>query len=428
VKTRKLLVLDTSYAYEAIRSRKLEDSVTCRDLTGFFEHVWTVHPFASLVSEGQTAPFGAPERHELAAAHTFIDGKIGRFDALAGIPVLNFAASQADIIARLVALIRREGISAIRAGDPLYNGLLGLLLARACGIPLVVRVNANYDKIHESTKRPMMPRFFRSYALEKKVLRFVLSRTDLVAAVNDDNLRFAIANGARPERSTIFRYGNLIDKRHVAPPETRDLSGAVLREIWPEPRRFLLHVGRLESAKLPEDPLRVLAEVRGRGHDVSLLMVGDGQQRGALQELARELEIADHVVFCGNRDQDWLSRVIPLAAVVLSPLTGRALSEAAFGAAPIVAYDLDWQGELIRTGETGELVPSRSIEAMADSVIRFLSDPEYARTMGAAVRRRAFEMLDPETLDEHERRQYAALLARFEAERAGKRRTLSART
>ena len=69
---RKLLVIDTSYGLEAIRARKLEESVTCRDLDGFFEHVWTVHPFASLVSEGRTAPFGEAEVHALGAAHTFI--------------------------------------------------------------------------------------------------------------------------------------------------------------------------------------------------------------------------------------------------------------------------------------------------------------------------------------------------------------------
>jgi glycosyltransferase involved in cell wall biosynthesis len=235
----------------------------------------------------------------------------------------------------------------------------------------------------------------------------------MVAAVNQDNLDFAIANGARPEFSTIFRYGNLIDKRHIAPPESRELSGAVLKEFWDEPRRFLLHIGRLQSLKFPEDPIKVLAEVRRRGHDVKLLMVGDGVERGALVALAREIGIESDVVFSGNRDQDWLARVIPLAAAVLSPLTGRALSEAAFGAAPIVAYDLDWQGELIRTGETGELVPFRLIEKMADAVESFLVNALYARKMGDAARKRAFEILDPETLDRHEREKYTELFLRF---------------
>ena len=408
--SRKLLVIDTSYAYDAIVERQLQDSVTCRDLGGFFEHVWTVHPFASVVGEA-ARPFGVPDFHEMNGAHTFIDGKIGRFDALRKAPMFNFLASQGDLVVRLTTLIRREGISAIRAGDPLYNGLLGLFLARSNRIPLVVRVNANFDKMFEATGRPTNPRLFRSIKVEKRVLRFVLSNADLVAAVNQDNLDFAIAYGARRGHSTIFRYGNLIDKRHVVPPETRDKSWSNLKELWPEPCRFMLHVGRLESIKRPADPIRVLGILKKRGVDVKLVMVGDGVMHDELVALARELGVANDVAFVGNRGQEWLAQVTPLAAVVLSPITGRALTEAAFGAAPIVAYDLDWQGELIRTGETGELVPP-SPEPMADAAERLLRDPAYARAMGNAVRKRAFEMLDPATLDQHERDSYTKLFER----------------
>ena len=91
-----------------------------------------------------------------------------------------------------------------------------------------------------------------------------------------------------------------------------------------------------------------------------------------LQQLARQLGVADHIVFAGNRDQEWLSRVIPHAAAVLAPSAGRALSEVAFGAAPTVAYDNDWHSELVQHGVTGALVPHRDVEAMAESTITFL--------------------------------------------------------
>jgi glycosyltransferase involved in cell wall biosynthesis len=409
---RKLLVLDTSYAYEAIVARGLETSVTCRDLDGFFEHVWTVHPFASLVTEGETTRFGAPDVHALAAAHTFIDGKIGRFAALHPFMRLNFFLEQSRLFVRLATLIRNEKISAIRAGDPLYCGLFGLCLARASGIPLVVRVGSNLDKIHAATGQLAMPRLLPSRELERWVIRLVLTRADLVAAPNQDNLDFALANGARPDRTTLFRYGNLIDKRHLAAPETRD-AGAILAELWPEPQRFILHIGRLEPVKCPDDVLRVIAELRQRGHDLKAVLVGDGRMRAELGQLAVALGVEAHVTFCGNRDQEWLARIIPLAAAVVSPLTGRALAEAAFGGAPIVAYDLDWQRELVRTDETGILVPARDWRAMADGVERFLGDPAYARRMGDAARRRAQALLEPAALDEHDRAAYTSLFRRF---------------
>ena len=414
--TEKLLVLDSSFCMEAIRQRGLEDSVTCRDLRGFFSHVWSVHPFASLVAvDHRTAKYGKPDWHALTEIHTFIDGKMGRFRFLSGLPPLNFLISQAGILAMLAGLVRREGISVIRAGDPLYLGLLGWALARLCRIPFVVRVGGNHDKVYASTRRPVQPRLFGSRRVEKIVERFVLSRADLVAGANEDNLNFALANGATPARSTLFRYGNLIDRRHFLPPAERGDAGQMLAEASVAPGRFLLYVGRLESVKHPEDVVRVLADVRRRGHDVKALLVGDGSLRSSLMEIAREHGVESQVVLAGNRNQEWLSKVIPVAGVVVSPHTGRALSEAALGAAPIVAYDVDWQAEVVKTGQTGELVPYKDWKGLADGAVRMLSDTAYAFRMGETARKQVLQMMSPEALDSHEREQYAKLLQSFRA-------------
>jgi glycosyltransferase involved in cell wall biosynthesis len=358
----------------------------------------------------------------LAPAHTFIEGKVGRFSLLRRLPALNFLIGQIGIFISLARLIHKESIRVIRVGDPLYLGLFGWALSRLCGIPLVIRVGGNHDKIYETTSQPIQRRLFYTRKIEKIVERFVFARADLVACVNQDNLAFALANGARSEFSTLFRYGNLIDKQHLTEPMERPDGRALLGELGVAPQRFLLCISRLESVKHPDDVVRVLAEVRRRGHDLKAVLVGDGQQRASLVELAGELGVQDHVVLCGNKDQQWLARVIPMAAVVMSPITGRALSEAAFGAAPIVAYDVDWQGELICSGITGELVPHRAWEKMADAVERFLNDPAYARAMGEAVRKRAFEMLDPTSLNQHERDQYTALLQRVERKHSSQSR------
>ena len=413
-----MLVLDASYSLEAIRSRKMEDSITCRDLDGFFKHVWTVHLFASLVtSKSWGLTYGKPAWYTLAPAHTFIEGKVGRYAALRWVKPLNFIFSQAGIFFTLYRLIRKEKISVIRVGDPLYLGMFGWLLARLCRIPIVVRIGGNYDKICETTGHAMMPRIFFSRKIEKKFERFILSRADLVAGANQDNLDFALRNGARPEYSTLFRYGNLINKFHFIEPYLRKDGISFLQKIEIEPYKFLLYIGRLESVKHPEDILKVLAEVRDNGYNMKAVLVGDGESKNLLINLSKKLGIEDQVVLCGNRDQEWLANVIPLAAVVVSPHTGRALLEAALGGAAIVAYDIDWQSELITTGLTGELVPYLDWEKMAESVTHFLNDVDYCATIKKAVRKKAMEMMDPTMLNEHERNQYLLLLNRTEKKR-----------
>jgi glycosyltransferase involved in cell wall biosynthesis len=407
---RKLLVIDTAFSFQAIRFRGLEDSVTCRDLNGYFSHVWSVHPFGSLVSDNLVEFFGSPDVHQINKTHTFIDGKFGRFSSLKFTPKLNFILAQIELIIRLVYLIKKERISVVRAADPLYNGLLGFVLSRVTRIPLLVRVGANHDKIFETTGKPMMPRLFPSRSIEKKIGQFVLARADCVAGANQDNLNFAIANAARPERTTLFRYGNLIDKLHFSAPDSRNVMIDWLKERNLASYKFLLYVGRLEPVKHADDVVKVLGELRRRGHKLNLLMVGDGQMRDNLVNLASEIGVSDDVVFCGNQNQSFLASIFPLAAVVLSPHTGRALTEAALAGARVVAYDIDWQREMIESGVTGELVQHKDWMQMANATDKILKSPPYAKSIGDALRKRALLMMDPDKLDEHERNTYSIIL------------------
>lgn len=412
---RKLLVLDTSYTLEMVRQRHLEAPILCRDLGGFFEHVWSVHPFATLLTSDEWGlRFGKPEIYRLAPRHTMVEGKVGRFAALKSLFAVNFLLGQIGLFLYLRRLVRTEGIRVIRAGSPLYLGLFGWALAGVCGIPLVIRVGGNHDKIFEATGLPLEPRLMRSRRIEKIVERFVFRRADLVAGANQDNLDFALANGATPDRSTLFRYGNLIDERHLAEPASRPKDDAYLAGMGITPGKFLLYVGRLERVKQPDDVVETLAEVRRQGFDVKAVLAGDGRMRSALSEQARALGVEDASVFAGNVGQDRLAELIPLAAAVVSPHTGRALTEAALGAAPVVAYDIDWQSELIEDGVTGILVPHGAVGQMAEGVVRLLSDPANARRLGKALRQRALSMLDPAKLDEHERQEYRKLLMRLE--------------
>jgi len=408
---RKLLVVDTSYTLEMIQERKIEASVTCRDLDGFFDHVWSVHPFAdSLTSEGWSEKFGRPSTYRLSERHTFIEGKVGRFGWLQKFFAINFLCSQASLLVELLRLVKHENINVIRVSSPLYVGLLGWLISRITGIPLVIRVGGNYDKIFETTGRPLEPRLLRSRKIEKVVERFVFGRAELIAGANQDNLDFAIANGAPPDRTTLFRYGNLLHPSHLLDPSQRALDERYLSDLGVQRGHFLLYVGRLETVKHPDHVIEVLARVRRRGFHLKAVLAGEGSMRDELVRRVRELGLEGEVIMPGNVAQDRLAELYVAAGVVVSPHTGRALSEAAFAAAAIAAYDVDWQSELITDGVTGMLVPHAEVDLLAAAVERLLDDRNYAARLGSALRARASEMLDPARLDAHERATYAALL------------------
>ena len=403
----KLLSLDTAYSLALIRARRLESVYVSRDLDGFFEHVWTVHPIVGASPEHDPATgMGPPSTGPLAPRHTMVEGKVARFAGLARVPALNLLLAQAELMLHLHRLIRREGISLINANDPSYTGLLGLVLARLNRLPLMITIVSNHDMYYAERGTPVYPRLFRRRSTEKRLERMVFARADLVAVGSDDNRRFAVANGARPERLAFLRYGDLVDPVHRVDPVERE---SVRKELGLGDRPFLITVSRLEPIKLAGDTLTVLASARRRVPSLAAVVVGDGVLRPQMEAQARELGIEDDVVFTGNRDQAWIARALSSADVVVSAITGRALVEASLSGTPIVAYDVEWQSEFIRDGRTGVIVPYRDTEAMADAACRLIEDPERAAGMASRARARTEEVLDPEA-NRSERRQVLARL------------------
>ena len=407
---RHMLVLDTAYTYEFLIDRGLTEFVTCKDVDGYFDHVWTVHSVASLFnSHASGLRYGRPVVRKLNERHTHIEGKIGRFKKLAWFPALNFTLAHLELIWLLLKVIKQNRIKIIRAEDAWNNGLLGLILSYAKKLPLVTGVWGNPDEARKLTKQPVLRRF-KWLWFEKLVERFVLRRSNVVMAQNHDNMKFILRQGVDKDKTVITRIGNLLDDVHFTAPNERESGFADLKALGVAGEVVLMGIFRLEPVKLPDHLVRVVALLKRRGYIVKGLLVGDGSMRETLIALSEELDVADQIVFCGNRHQKWLSRVIPLISVVVSPLTGRALAEAALGGVPIVAYDIDWHSEAVETGITGELVPYSNYSLMTDAVEKIIKNEEYGQTIGKNVRERMLKIMDPKANDRIMKNMYEELL------------------
>lgn len=387
-----LMVIDGSYNLAQIKARDLSHVLAIRHLDGFWPRVWSVHPVDNYQDEaGEGLQFGAPSIEEVGPNHFFVRARLGLFALFARVAPVNFILGQIYLLIFLVRLARRENIRVIRASDPLLCGLQGLYVARLSGAKLVIRVNGNNDALRKVTGKPIMPRLFRSEKVERWVESLTLGRADVVIVPSENYRQFALSKGAKPENCHEVRYGNLIDPRHIEP--------AANRTALPDPRLverpFLLYIGRLEFLKHSDHCLTVLRALRDKGHDINLCCVGDGAQRDDLIAMSADLGISDNVHFLGNQNQDYLSRIVPMAACVLSPITGRSLTEVAFGEAAIVAYDLDWQADLIIDGVSGLLVPAHDTDAMALGADKILKDAALAAHLGQGARARALEILEP---------------------------------
>ena len=156
-------------------------------------------------------------------------------------------------------------------------------------------------------------------------------------------------------------------------------------------RRNLVVVGRLSARKGQDIAIAAAALVRRRGFDVTLSLVGDeyAGYEAFVEELraSADAELPGDVVFAGFQDP---TPYVAEADVVLVPSRvepfGLVAVEGLLLGRPVVAAGVGGLSEIIRDGETGLLVPPGDPEALADAIVRLLSDPARATALGEAGR------------------------------------------
>lgn len=137
--------------------------------------------------------------------------------------------------------------------------------------------------------------------------------------------------------------------------------------------------------------LRAAACCRDRGVPCQIVLVGDGEERAALQTLAVELGLDAHTHLLGYRSD--VPRILPgLDAFALTSRTEGlplAVIEAMLSGVPVLATRVGGVPEIIRDGETGLLVPAGDDAALAAQVHRLLTQPDLRRQLAEAGRAHA---------------------------------------
>ena len=147
-------------------------------------------------------------------------------------------------------------------------------------------------------------------------------------------------------------------------------------------------VGRLAAVKNQAMLVRAIATLRARGRPVSLALVGDGDERPALEALARELGVADLVHVLGWRTD--VARVLGcLDVFALSSWTEglpMAVLEAMAAGTPVVSTAVGDVPRVLEGGRVGRLVPIDDDAALAATLDALFADDAARHALGAAAR------------------------------------------
>lgn len=181
----------------------------------------------------------------------------------------------------------------------------------------------------------------------------------------------------------------------------------------PPDARVILTVGRLissEPGKGIDTVIRALPKVLRAVPKCLYVVVGDGDDRNRLEQLAAQHDVRNRVHFVGRQAVSGLKEYYLRSEVFIMPSRqegfGIVFLEAMACGKPIIGGNHGGTPEIVEDGVTGFLVESGDVGSVADRLTRLLQDDMLRRQMGDAARRR----VEGNYTFEQFRRRFIALL------------------
>ena len=208
------------------------------------------------------------------------------------------------------------------------------------------------------------------------VVTFSINESDAITAVSqnlrEETYRFF---DIRKEIEVIY---NFVDVKRF---DKKPLD-AFRQVIAPDNEKILIHASNFRKVKRIDDVIKVFAKVQATIPS-KLLMVGDGPERHAAEELCRQLGVDEQVRFLGKQEQ--MEDILAVSDVFLLPSEyesfGLAALEAMAARVVVISSNAGGLAEINIPGETGFLADVGDTEAMSNYAIQLLSNPDYLASM-----------------------------------------------
>ena len=216
--------------------------------------------------------------------------------------------------------------------------------------------------------------------------RAALRQADIIISISNFTRREgAVVNGLRENKIELLPCAlDPFWERENAPSRRQAITNLPV----------ILTVARLaqsERYKGIDTVLTSLPAVRAAIPGVKYVIVGDGDDRLRMTELARSLGIADCVEFRGRVSSAELARAYDECSLFAMPSQkegfGIVFLEAALFAKPSVAGNHGGSPEVV-SPETGRLVQYGDVKALTDTLIDLLANPQVTHGLGNAARER----------------------------------------
>ena len=303
------------------------------------------------------------------------------FDARQPFPVVRHPTSLMlpvpSVARRAVRALERHGCDTVLFGAAAPLGLLAPVLRRA-GAKRIVAITHG----HEAG--------WAALPVARGLLRRIGDGADVLTYLGE-YFRVRIAGAVSPAAAA--RLARLAPGVDVATFRPGAGGAEVRRRLGLDDRPVVLCVSRLVPRKGQDTLLRAWPRVLAAAPDARLLLVGSGPFGKNLHDLAERLRLTDSVLFAGALPGQDLPAWYDAADVFAMPCRTRRRGldveglgivylEASAAGLPVIGGDSGGAPDAILDGESGYVVPGRSVTAVAERITELVTDPARARAMG----------------------------------------------
>lgn len=217
-------------------------------------------------------------------------------------PVLQFAIEAAVSIAQEAI---KQRVSVIHAASNHVNALPALIAARQLGIPFQYEMRG----LWELSRASRMPEFRDSQGFKQglELEGLVASQADRLFVISEQLGRYACEHwDVDPARMGLMP--NCIDPSRFTPGDVQDVQP-----------NTIVYAGSLIVYEGLDVLIDAVADLIGRGKDVTLTIIGDGEARAQLQAQVHSLSMEKHVLFAGRVSPEQARALQAKAALVCIP-------------------------------------------------------------------------------------------------------------
>jgi glycosyltransferase involved in cell wall biosynthesis len=284
-------------------------------------------------------------------------------------------------------------------------GLLGRVAAHALRVPAIVHT------MHGAPFHAYQGR--GAQAVLRRCERYAAGRCDALVSVADAMTEMLVAAHVAPREKFTTVYSGMEVEPFLEADQYRQVTRRQLG--YADEHVVVGKIARLFHLKGHEFVVHAAQQVIKSQPNVRFLFVGDGILSQSIRDLVRRSGLDSYFQFTGLVPPEQIPALIGAMDVVvhtsLREGLARVLPQALIAGKPAISYDVDGAREVIKSGETGVLLPPECIDELSAAIATLAADPAMRARLGAEGRRRFTEQFRHQHMTEQLRGLYERILS-----------------